>query len=184
MKMIVGLGNPGKKYERTRHNAGFLVIDQLAKDLGVSLTDRKFNALYHIYNLSGQKILLLKPETYMNLSGEAVLAFKNYYDIETEDIIVIHDDMDLPLGKIRLRQKGSSGGQKGMGNIIALLKTDEIKRIRMGVGHDRTIETVDYVLGKFSKDEMVIFKESISKAKDALKYSFDHDFDQVMNRFN
>ena len=92
--------------------------------------------------------------------------------------------MDLPLGKIRLRQKGSSGGQKGMGNIITLLKTDEIKRIRMGVGHDRTIETVDYVLGKFSKDEMVIFKESISEAKDALKYSFDHDFDQVMNRFN
>lgn len=184
MRMIVGLGNPGRQYEKTRHNAGFLVIDELLRRLHVELKDNKFKGHYTIYNHRGEKILLLKPETFMNLSGEAVLALKNYYDIATEDIIVIHDDMDLPLGKIRIREKGSAGGQKGMGNIIDLLKTDRIKRIRIGIAHDRSIDTKDYVLGRFAKEELPVMEAAFAKAAEALEFSFDNAFSMVMNRYN
>ena len=184
MKLIVGLGNPGKEYERTRHNAGFLVIDELARKLNVSINEKKMNALYTIYRHKGESIILLKPQTYMNLSGEAVLKFKNYYNIDTKDIIVIHDDLDLPLGKIRIREKGSCGGQNGMRNIIDLLHTNEIKRIRVGISHDRQYDTKDYVLGRFDEESMKVFNEVKDKASDALIYSFDNTFINVMNRFN
>ena len=116
-RLIVGLGNPGKEYEHTRHNAGFEVIDLLLKELNLKLDEHKFNADYTIYRYNGEKIILMKPLTYMNLSGNAVRELVNFYDIDIEDIIVIHDDLDLPVGKIRIRKSGSGGGQKGMGNI-------------------------------------------------------------------
>ena len=184
MKMIVGLGNPGKEYANTRHNAGFMAIDELAKKLGVTFDQKKYKASYTIVNKMGNKILLLKPETYMNLSGEAVLAFKNYYDIDSSDIIVVHDDLDLPVGKIRIREKGSSGGQNGMKNIINLLHTDEIKRIRIGISKNKQIDTKDYVLGKISKEDMEEFSQAIDKAAKALEFSIDNPFNLVMNRFN
>ena len=184
MKLIVGLGNPGTEYQKTRHNAGFLVIDRLCDKLGLQLDKNKCKALYGIHRHKGDKIIIAKPQTYMNLSGEAVKGLMKFYDIPSEDLIVVHDDLDLPLGKLRLRRKGSSGGQKGMGNIIDLLGTQEIDRIRVGISHDKNIETVDYVLGRFSLEDMKVLEETLDKAADALIYSFDHDFEDVMSNFN
>lgn len=182
MKMIVGLGNPGKEYEKTRHNAGFMVIDALCKDLSLDLNQKKFKALYAI----DKKLdcIVVKPQTYMNLSGEAVLALANYYRINKDDILVIYDDMDLPVGKIRIRERGSSAGQKGMANIINLLHSSDIKRIRVGVGKNKLIETVDYVLGKFTSDEQTTFQESVERSKEAIKAYLTVDFQRVMNQFN
>lgn len=184
MKLIVGLGNPGKEYEKTRHNAGFLAIDELAKDLKVEINMKKFNALIGVYQLGQEKVILMKPQTYMNASGEAVIQCMNFYKIESKDLIVAHDDLDLPVGKIRLREKGSAGGQKGMANIIQHTKTQEIKRIRIGIGQDRLIPVVDYVLGKTKKEDLPLYEESIKKAAEALKLSLTKSFDIVMNRCN
>jgi len=184
MKLIVGLGNPGMEYSKTRHNAGFLLMDRVAEKLGFSFDKNKCKALYGIYRKNGEKYIFAKPQTYMNLSGEAVKGLMKFYDISEEDLLVIHDDLDLPLGKIRLRRQGSSGGQKGMGNIIDLLGTQKIDRIRIGISNDKTIDTKDYVLGRFSKEEMKVFEEAIEKAADAVIYSLDHPFEEVMSRFN
>ena len=184
MKLIVGLGNPGNEYQKARHNAGFLVIDRLCEKLDLKLDKSKCKALYGIHRHKVDKIIIAKPQTYMNLSGEAVRSLMKFYDVALEDLIVIHDDLDLPLGKLRLRRKGSSGGQKGMGNIISLLGSEEINRIRVGISHDRNIDTVDYVLGRFSPEEKKILDETLDKASDALIFSFDHDFEDVMSNFN
>ena len=184
MKLIVGLGNPGAEYEKTRHNAGFLLIDRLCEKLGVVLDKNKCRALYGIYRYKGDKIIIAKPMTYMNLSGQAVSSLMHFYGVDVEDLIVVHDDLDLPVGKLRLRSQGSSGGQKGMGSIIQQLGTSRINRIRIGISNDRSIETVDYVLGKFSREERKILDAVLDKGSDALIYSFDHDFDLVMSKFN
>ena len=185
MRIIVGLGNPGKKYEKTRHNTGFLVIDSLLKKLNIELDEEMFDAFYTVYRHSREKIIIVKPQTYMNNSGEAVSKLMKYFKIKADDLVVVHDDLDLPIGKIRLRSKGSSGGQRGMGNIIDLLNTEEIKRIRVGISNDKKIDTVDYVLGKVSKEDKKAFEESIEKAADALMYYLDEkDFSIVMSKFN
>lgn len=185
MRIIVGLGNPGKKYEKTRHNAGFLVIDKLLEELNTQLDEEMCNAFYTIYRYKNEKIIIAKPQTYMNASGEAVSALMKYFKLKPEYLIVVHDDLDLPVGKIRLRQSGSSGGQKGMGNIIDLLHTQDIKRIRIGIGNNKNIDTADYVLGKVQKEEYPIYEESIEKAKDALLYYLNEkNFSIVMNKFN
>ena len=185
MRIIVGLGNPGKQYEKTRHNTGFLVIDKLLEKLNVSLDEEMFNAFYTVYRHKREKIIIVKPQTYMNLSGEAVCALMRYFKLTPDDLVVVHDDLDLPVGKIRLRTKGSSGGQKGMGNIIDLLHSQEIKRIRVGIANNKLIDTKDYVLGKISKEEYPAFEESINKAADALLYYLDEkDFQKVMCKFN
>lgn len=185
MRIIVGLGNPGKQYEKTRHNTGFLVIDKLLEKLNVSLDEEMFNAFYTVYRYKREKIIIVKPQTYMNLSGEAVSALMRYFKLTPDDLVVVHDDLDLPVGKIRLRTKGSSGGQKGMGNIIDLLHSQEIKRIRVGIANNKLIDTKDYVLGKISKEEYPAFEESINKAADALLYYLDEkDFQKVMCKFN
>lgn len=185
MRIIVGLGNPEKKYEKTRHNSGFYVIDKLLKKLNIELDEEMCNAFYTVYRHKREKILIVKPQTYMNLSGEAVLGLMNYFKIDTDNLIVIYDDMDLPIGKIRLREKGSSAGQKGMGNIIDLLNTQNIKRIRVGISKDNKIETKDYVLGKISKEEFPLYDEAAEKAADALIYYLDEkDFSKVMNKYN
>ncbi len=185
MKLIVGLGNPGKKYENTRHNTGFAVIDRTLAKLNVELDKNKFNADYTMINRNGEKIYILKPLTYMNLSGEAVVPFMKYFGIEPEDLVVIHDDLDLPVGKIRLRQSGSCGGQNGMRNIIDLLGDSNIKRIRVGIGKDPLIPVVDYVLGKTKKEDLEVYNQALDKASDALIYWLDHDdFSKVMSNFN
>lgn len=185
MKLIVGLGNPGKKYENTRHNTGFAVIDKTLAKLNVELDKNKFNADYTMINRNGEKIYILKPLTYMNLSGEAIVPFMKYFGIEPEDLVVVHDDLDLPIGKIRLRQSGSCGGQNGMRNIIDLLGDSNIKRIRVGIGKDPLIPVVDYVLGKTKKEDLEVYNQALDKASDALIYWLDHDdFSKVMSNFN
>ena len=185
MKLIVGLGNPGKKYENTRHNTGFAVIDKTLAKLNVELDKNKFNADYTMINRNGEKIYILKPLTYMNLSGEAVVPFMKYFGIEPEDLVVVHDDLNLPVGKIRLRQSGSCGGQNGMRNIIDLLGDSNIKRIRVGIGKDPLIPVVDYVLGKTKKEDLEVYNQALDKASDALIYWLDHDdFSKVMSNFN
>lgn len=185
MKLIVGLGNPGKKYENTRHNTGFAVIDRTLAKLNVELDKNKFNADYTMINRNGEKIYILKPLTYMNLSGEAVAPFMKYFGIEPEDLVVVHDDLNLPVGKIRLRQSGSCGGQNGMRNIIDLLGDSNIKRIRVGIGKDPLIPVVDYVLGKTKKEDLEVYNQALDKASDALIYWLDHDdFSKVMSNFN
>ena len=154
MKLIVGLGNPGLKYENTRHNCGFMVLDKLARDLNVDINQNKFKSLISVFKYKDEQVILMKPQTYMNLSGEAVVLAVNYYKINMEDILIVHDDLDLPVGKLRIRKQGSGGGQKGMKNIIDLLHTNEISRIRVGIDHDERIPVVDYVLGKVKKEDL------------------------------
>lgn len=184
MKMLVGLGNPGKEYSFTRHNAGFIVIDLLCQKLKVNLDSEKFKALYLKTKINNEDLLIVKPLTYMNNSGIAVSELSNYYKISHQDIIVIHDDLDLPVGKLRLRPQGSSGGQKGMGSIINHLGTSEIKRIRLGIGKPQFMSVADYVLGKFAGEEKDIFMLSALKASEALLMSIDNPFTLVMNKFN
>ena len=151
MKLVIGLGNPGKQYEKTRHNAGFLVIDEVAKRLNVNISTRKFNALIGETFVNQEKVIFIKPQTFMNLSGESVKPIMNYYNLDSSEIFVITDDLDLPVGKIRLRDKGSSGGQKGIQNIIDHLNTKEFLRLRIGIGNNKLIDTKDYVLGKIDQ---------------------------------
>ena len=184
MKLIVGLGNPGLKYKNTRHNAGFMVIDKTLEKLHLTIDKEKFNAAYVVFVHNGEKVYILKPLTYMNNSGEAVLAFMNYFKIDINDLIVVHDDLDLPVGKIRLRESGSCGGQNGMRSIIDLLKSQNIKRIRIGIGKNPLIPTIDYVLGKILKEEKEDFDLSVDRASDALIYFLDHDFSKTMTNFN
>jgi len=184
MKVIVGLGNPGKKYEKTRHNTGFLVIDELLKELKVNLDQEGFKAFYTVTRYNDEKIVIVKPQTFMNLSGEAVQQIMHYYKAEVDDLLVVHDDLDLPVGKLRLRRDGSSAGQKGMGNIIDLLGTKNIKRIRIGIANNKDMDTKDYVLGKFTGDDLIDFENSILRAKNAIMCFLDKDFETAMNRYN
>ncbi len=184
MKLIVGLGNPGNEYKDTRHNAGFRVIDEIAKEWKCELTTKRFQALITIERIGNERVMLMKPQTYMNLSGDALIQAVNYYKIALSDILVIYDDMDLAIGTIRLREKGSSGGQKGMKHIIEKLHSEECHRIRVGIGKNKQIDTVDYVLGKITGDDYELHRQSILLAKDAAIYSVDHSFNETMNRFN
>lgn len=184
MKLIVGLGNPGKEYENTRHNSGFKVLDAIAKECNVDITQKKFKALIANTRIGSESVLLMKPQTYMNLSGEAVIQAVNFYHLDPSDILVIYDDLDLPVGKIRLRQKGSAGGQNGMKNIIAHLHTNEFDRIRVGIGKDSRVPVVDWVLGKIRKEELQDYEQAVSLAKDAAIYSCSHTFTDTMSNFN
>lgn len=184
MKMIVGLGNPGKKYELTRHNIGFIVVDEIAKQLHINSYQSKFNAHIAQADYFSTKVLLVKPQTYMNLSGEAVLSLANYFKITPEDIIVINDDMDLPTGKVRIRAFGSAAGQKGLKNIIDLMKTNKIPRIRIGIDKHPHIEAADYVLGKFPKEEVPLVIESVIVAKEAALLFAKDGIEASMNAFN
>jgi len=187
MKLIVGLGNPGKEYEKTRHNSGFMVLDLLADKCGVSINTSKFNALTASTRIEGQAVLLMKPLTYMNESGNAVIQAVNYYKIDPEDILVIHDDMDLPTGSLRIRKKGSSGGQKGMKSIIAHLGTEDFARIKIGVGHSEKgnhKKVPDWVLSPIPKAEKEVFDFALKQAAEASYAWVYDDMDLVMSKYN
>ena len=183
MKLIVGLGNPGKKYEHTRHNMGFDTVDLFSELAKIDIDKEAFKGLVGRGKVFDEDVYLLKPQTYMNLSGESVREITSYFKIPTEDIIVIYDDLDLEPGKIRLRLSGSSGGHRGIQNIIENLGTENIKRIRIGIGKP-TFDTIDYVLGKPLKEERPLIDEAINKATEALKEILKHNFDSAMNKFN
>lgn len=183
--MIVGLGNPGKQYTNTRHNVGFKVIDKLCEKLHVTLDKEKFKGLYCIEHINGEKVLLLKPLTYMNLSGESIQPLMNYYHIPEENLLIIYDDLDLPVGSIRLRQTGSAGGHNGIKSIIAHVGTQTFNRIRIGIDRPKPgINIADYVLSKFSKQELEEIEHVVDRCADACEQWLNKPFVQVMNEFN
>ena len=186
--LIVGLGNPGREYEKTRHNAGWRAIDRIAEKLSCKIDKAKFQGLYGQTTYAGEKVFLLKPQTYMNLSGEAVGEAARFYKIEPGHIIVVSDEMSLAAGKMRIRRKGSAGGHNGLKNIIAHLGTDEFPRIRIGVGapapNGEHEEVVDWVIGSVPQAELKLIEETAEKAADACACYIANGPDTAMNRFN
>ena len=186
--LIVCLGNPGTKYANTRHNAGFMAADVLERKYNVKINKIKFKALTAVADIGGQAALLMKPQTYMNLSGEAVGEAARFYKIEPDHIIVISDEMSLAAGKMRIRRKGSAGGHNGLKNIIAHLGTDAFPRIRIGVGApapgDDHEEVIDWVIGSVPKAELKLIEETAAKAAEACACYITNGPDQAMNRYN
>lgn len=181
MKFLVGLGNPEQEYNETRHNLGFLIVDELANKLGVKLTKKKFNGLYY----QNQNYILLKPQTYMNNSGECISTFLNYFQIPVADLLIIYDDIALTVGKFRYRQQGSSGGHNGVKNVIEKLGTENFKRLRVGIGYNNNFLIKDWVLGKFSSSE----EESLRKIVPILLASLweliqENNFQKIMSKYN
>lgn len=184
MKLIIGLGNPGKEYENTRHNTGFMVLDRLSEKLNIEMTQNKFKGLYGKSKYKGEDVILLKPQTYMNLSGESVRQVMDFFKINQEDILVIYDDLDMPVGKLRLRQSGSAGGHNGIKNIIAHLNSQDFKRIRVGIDRHKYMNVADYVLSRFSKVESEAIEQGIENAANAVLDYLDNDFNHAMNYYN
>lgn len=187
VKLIVGLGNPGSKYYETKHNVGFMALDLLAKELGVSFSENKtFKAEVTSSFIDGEKVYLVKPTTFMNLSGFAVRALLTYYNIPIEDFIVIYDDLDMEVGKIRFRQKGSAGGHNGIKSIIAEIGTQEFDRIKIGIGRPRAgMTVVNHVLGKFETDDYITIQNTLDKVVESLRYYLKtDDFEGTMRRYN
>ncbi|WP_336824310.1 aminoacyl-tRNA hydrolase [Sporosarcina sp. USHLN248] len=185
MKMMIGLGNPGKQYEKTRHNVGFQVIDELAERFAAPPMQLKFNGAYTILHRPEGKVLLVKPLTYMNLSGECVRPLMDYYDIDVNDIVVMYDDLDLAPGQLRLRQKGSAGGHNGMKSLIAHIGTLTFNRVRMGIGRPTGgMKVPDYVLSTFSKEELPLIEDMVQRSADACEEWLKKPFLEVMNTFN
>ena len=184
--LIVGLGNPGEKYENTRHNVGFQVVDELAERQNAPVQKLKFKALTNLLTISGEKVLVMKPVTYMNLSGEAVRPAADFYKIPPERILVISDDTALDPGKLRIRTKGSAGGHNGLKNIIQHLGTDQFPRVRVGVGQKPhpDYDLADWVLGKFQGEAKKVMDEAVKRAADAVECVLKEGADRAMNRFN
>ena len=184
--LIVGLGNPGSKYENTRHTMGFKTIDLLAEKLNVPVNKVKFKAVYNTVNFAGCKCLIMKPQTYMNLSGEAVREAAQFYKIPADHVLVIYDDISLPVGKLRVRPTGSAGGHNGIKNIIAHLGTQEFPRVKIGVGAPEGADKdmVDWVIGAPSQAERKILAESFEKAIDAAEAIIKNGCQKAMNQFN
>lgn len=185
MKCIVGLGNPGRTYSKTRHNVGFMVVDEVAKRNKVALQKKKFHAHYTEILGPDERIILLEPQTYMNLSGESIRPLMDYYNLDPKDILVIYDDLDLPVGKVRLRQTGGHGGHNGIRSTIDQLGTKEFNRIRIGIDRPAPNLTVtDHVLGKFDKEQLPTIEESVKRAADACESWMKNPFLNVMNAYN
>lgn len=186
MYIIAGLGNPGREYDMTRHNIGFEVIDYLAEQYNVKVNKLKFKSLYGETNLGGEKVYLVKPQTYMNLSGEAIREFCAFYKIPSENVIIINDDISLEAGKVRIRRKGSAGGHNGLKSIIYQLGTDEFPRIKMGVGAPKHegYDLADYVLGRFTKDEIPVLEDAIIRASKAAAEIVRAGVDSAMNKYS
>ena len=184
--LVVGLGNPGDKYENTRHNVGFLTIDQIAEGQHVPVQKLKYRALTNTVELGGAKALLMKPVTYMNLSGEAVGEAARFYKIPPDHVLVISDDVSLPLGKLRIRKGGSAGGHNGLKNIIQHLGTDQFPRVKIGVGGKPhpDYDMADWVLSKFAGEDLKAITAAIEKAAQAVECLIAHGPDKAMNQFN
>ena len=184
MKLIVGLGNKGKEYDKTRHNVGFMAIDFLASIHNLTFDKEKFGGLYTSYFDNDEKIILLKPQKYMNLSGEVVRDFVDYFKIDVDDIFIIHDDLDLPVGKYKLRPSGKSGGHKGLKNIEQHLHTNKYKRMKIGISNNKEIDTKDYVLGKIKNEDLEIINDIIEKVPNIVNDFLNMSFDELMNKYN
>lgn len=186
MYVIAGLGNPTKQYEKTRHNVGFDVIDALADKYNIIMNEKKHKAICGKGMIAGQKVLLIKPQTFMNLSGESVAEVLDYYKLDpAEEFIVIFDDISLPPGNIRIRRKGSAGGHNGIKNIIARTGTSDFARVKVGVGEKpEGWDLADYVLGRFSKEDRSYVEDAIADACQAVEYMVSGDIGRAMNQYN
>ncbi len=184
--LVAGLGNPGREYENTRHNAGFVAADMLADKFNMSFSKSKFDALYGDCVIAGERVLVVKPQTYMNLSGNAVQKLASFYKIPAEKLIVMHDDVSLDVGKIRIRRKGSAGGQKGLANIIQMMGTEEIPRIKIGVGGKPhpDYDMKDWVLGKIPQEQQADFKTACENAVKAVEEIIARGIDSAMNKYS
>lgn len=181
MKLVVGLGNPGKEYNLTRHNVGFIILDKYLGDINWS---SKFNGLYYEKNINNEKVIFVKPQSYMNLSGNVVQKFINFYKIDSKDLLVIHDDLDLPVGKFRIKINSSSGGHNGIKDIISCLNTNEFVRLKIGISQNRNIDTKDYVLGKFSKSDLEIIEKNNNAYKEIIENFNYNNIELFMNKYN
>lgn len=185
MKLIVGLGNPGKKYDRTKHNMGFMTIDRLMDEYGQTQMKKDFEAEYCKFKVDGETVFLVKPLTFMNESGRAVNFLMGYYQIKPEELMVIQDDLDMPIGKVRLRTKGSAGGHNGIKSIISAVGTKDFSRIKIGIQHPAKQTVVNWVLTPFSKDQEPVALSGIDKATDMVKdWVSGLSADQLMNKYN
>lgn len=186
MYLIAGLGNPGIQYDMTRHNIGFAAIDYIARENNVNVKKLKYKALYGELNVGGEKVLLVKPQTYMNLSGESIREFCAFYKIPPENVIILCDDIAIEPGKIRIRRKGSAGGHNGLKSIIYQLSSEDFMRIRIGVGNPqhKDYDLADYVLGRFGKEEIPVLEEAIKKSYMAAFEIIKNSVDSAMNKYN
>lgn len=181
MKLVFGLGNPGKEYVNTRHNVGFIILDDYLGDVKWS---KKFNGLYVEKNINDEKYIFVKPQSYMNLSGGVVKSFVNYYKVPIKDIIVIHDDLDLPIGKLRVKIDSSAGGHNGIKDIISALNTQSFARIKIGISNDKMMDTKDYVLGHFSKNDIDLIKQTEHEVFNLIEEFEYENIDMLMNKYN
>ena len=186
MYLIVGLGNPGRDYVGTRHNVGFEALDVIASKYDIKLNKEKFRAVYGEGRIGGERVILAKPQTFMNLSGESVREIMSWYKIAPENLIVIYDDISLEVGTLRIRPKGSAGGHNGVKNIIYQLSTDIFPRIKIGIGAPKTpeYELIDYVLGKFQKEEVDILIKVAIKTAEAVEVIIENGTELAMSKFN
>lgn len=183
--VVVGLGNPGKQYEQTKHNVGFLVIDKLAEKYQIPMTKFQYKAFVGSGMIKNKKVLLVKPQTFMNLSGESVREIVNFYKVPQERFVVIYDDTSLPMGQIRLREKGSHGGHNGIRNIIQLMGTDVFGRIKVGIGEKPNgWDLADYVLAKFEPNDLPLMESGMDKATEAVEWILSRGMQDAMNRMN
>ncbi|MEZ4321103.1 MAG: aminoacyl-tRNA hydrolase [Myxococcota bacterium] len=185
MQLVVGLGNPGGRYARTRHNVGFMVVDRVARRWGASVERKQFKALVDSARVGSQSVVLCKPQTYMNLSGEAVVSLRGYYKVEPEDVLVVHDDVDLPLGDVRLKKGGGHGGHNGLRDLQGRLGTAGFGRVRVGVSRPPAgWDTADYVLADFRDDEQVLLEDSLDLAADAVEAALTSGLQAAMQKVN
>ncbi|MGI6731785.1 MAG: aminoacyl-tRNA hydrolase [Anaerovoracaceae bacterium] len=184
MYIVVGLGNPGRKYEHTKHNIGFITLDLLAENHGIKINKIKHKALIGEGFISGQKVLLVKPQTYMNLSGNSVREVMEYYKADVSQLIVIYDDVDIPMGSLRIRKKGSAGSHNGMRSIIYDIQSDQFKRIRIGIGGERKMELANYVLGGFNKEDKKLMEDAVNNAAAAVECILEKGIDIAMGEYN
>ena len=185
MYIVVGLGNPGKKYENTRHNLGFIAIDQLAEALGVRVDRLKFKSLIGEGRIGTEKVILVKPQTYMNLSGDAVREIMDFYKLDPERLIVIYDDFDIPEGHLRIRKSGSAGTHNGMRSVVYQLKSDRFPRIRIGTGGSQKKEDlIRFVVGGFTKEEVPVLEDAVTKAVQAAECIIREDVESAMTKYN
>lgn len=185
MRLLVGLGNPGKKYDGTRHNVGFSLLDKVVEQYGEGSWREKFHGEINEVSMGGQRVVLLRPLTYMNRSGRSVRAARDFFKLENPCLLVVCDDIHLPLARLRFRAKGSAGGQKGLGDVIANLETDEFSRLRIGVGlPPETWDSADYVLSRFRTDETTEMDEALQRCGKAINDWVAHDIQYCMNHYN
>ena len=187
MKLIIGLGNPENEenYANTRHNMGFRTVNKLAEKFNINITRKKFNGLYGMGTIFGEKVVIVKPQTYMNLSGEAIADFVDFYKVSLDDIIVIYDDVDIKPGRIRIRKSGSSGSHNGMKSVVQYLASKDFARIRVGIGKPKFAnDMINYVIGSVPDEEMKILEQGVVLAEEALEMTLKDGIDKAMNTYN